>query len=57
MRDLGQRYVQYFNRRYSRSGTLWEGRFHSSVAPTPSLEAIHQAAMPLSKGLKSILAA
>jgi putative transposase len=25
-RPLGQTYVQYFNRRYSRSGTLWEGR-------------------------------
>ena len=35
MRDLGQRYVQYFNRRYSRSGTLWEGRFHSSVVGSP----------------------
>jgi len=31
MRDLGQRYVQYFNRRHSRSGTLWEGRFRSCL--------------------------
>ena len=31
MRDLGQRYVQYFNRRHARTGTLWEGRFRSSV--------------------------
>ena len=31
MRDLGQRYVQYFNRRHDRTGTLWEGRFRSSV--------------------------
>ena len=31
MRNLGQRYVQYFNRRYKRSGTLWEGRFHSCL--------------------------
>jgi putative transposase len=31
MRNLGQRYVQYFNRRYARSGTLWEGRFHSCL--------------------------
>src|SRR2546428_2248197 len=31
MRDLGQRYVQYFNRRHDRTGTLWEGRFHSCV--------------------------
>lgn len=31
MRNLGQRYVQYFNRRYERSGTLWEGRPHSCL--------------------------
>ncbi len=31
MRSLGQRYVQYFNRRYERSGTLWEGRFRSCL--------------------------
>jgi putative transposase len=32
MRDLGRRFVQYFNRRYERSGTLWEGRFRSCLA-------------------------
>jgi len=32
MRNLGQRYVQYFNRRHARTGTLWEGRFRSCVA-------------------------
>jgi putative transposase len=31
MRKLGQRYVPYFNRRYGRSGTLWEGRFKSCL--------------------------
>lgn len=31
MRDLGQRYVSYFNRRYKRTGTLWEGRFRSCL--------------------------
>ena len=31
MRNLGQRYVQYFNRRYEQSGTLWEGRYHSCL--------------------------
>jgi putative transposase len=31
MRRLGQRYVQYFNRRHARTGTLWEGRFRSSL--------------------------
>ena len=31
MKRLGQRYVQYINRTYRRSGTLWEGRFRSSL--------------------------
>ncbi len=31
MKRLGQRYVQYVNRRRKRSGTLWEGRFRSSL--------------------------
>jgi putative transposase len=31
MKHLGQRYVQYVNRTYRRSGTLWEGRFRSSL--------------------------
>ncbi len=32
MKHLGQRYVQYVNRTYQRSGTLWEGRFRSCIA-------------------------
>jgi REP element-mobilizing transposase RayT len=32
MRDLGRYYVPYFNRRHERTGTLWEGRFHSCIA-------------------------
>ncbi|MFC1773499.1 transposase [Pseudomonadota bacterium] len=32
MKNLGQRYVQYINRTYRRSGTLWEGRFKSCLA-------------------------
>ena len=31
MRRVGCRYVHYFNRRYRRTGTLWEGRFRSSL--------------------------
>ena len=31
MKHLGQRYVQYVNRHYRRSGTLWEGRFKSCL--------------------------
>ena len=32
MKHLGQRYVQYVNRTYKRSGTLWEGRFRSCLS-------------------------
>ena len=31
MQALGGRYVRYFNDRYERTGTLWEGRFRSSL--------------------------
>jgi putative transposase len=34
MRSLGRRYVRYFNDRYRRTGTLWEGRFRSAVVDT-----------------------
>ncbi len=31
MQALGRRYVQYFNRKYGRTGTLWEGRYKASL--------------------------
>ncbi|HHH38924.1 MAG TPA: transposase [Sedimenticola sp.] len=31
MQSLGRRYVQYFNYRYRRTGTLWEGRYRATV--------------------------
>lgn len=31
MKHLGQRYVQYINRTYRRSGVLWEGHFRSCL--------------------------
>jgi putative transposase len=31
MQDLGRQYVRYFNHRYQRSGTLFEGRFRSCL--------------------------
>jgi putative transposase len=34
MKFLGQRYVQYVNRVYKRTGSLWEGRFRSSLVQT-----------------------
>jgi putative transposase len=34
MKALGERYVQYINRRYLRTGTLWEGRYRSCLVQT-----------------------
>ncbi|MEX0902101.1 MAG: transposase [Pseudohongiellaceae bacterium] len=34
MHSLGTRYVQYINKRYRRSGTLWEGRPKDSLIDT-----------------------
>ncbi len=31
MQSVGRMYVRYYNRSYQRSGTLWEGRFKSSL--------------------------
>ena len=31
MQSVGRKYVQYINRAYKRTGTLWEGRFKSSL--------------------------
>ena len=31
MQSVGRSYVRYFNKRHSRSGTLWEGRYKSSL--------------------------
>jgi len=31
MQSLGRMYVRYFNKAYSRTGTLWEGRFKSCL--------------------------
>lgn len=32
MQTLGRRYVAHFNQRHGRSGTLWEGRFRTTLA-------------------------
>lgn len=34
MKDVGSRYAQYVNKRYQRTGTLWEGRHRSSLVQT-----------------------
>lgn len=31
LQSVGRRYVQYFNYTYARTGTLWEGRYRSTV--------------------------
>ena len=31
MQQVGRKYVQLFNKYNHRTGTLWEGRFHSSI--------------------------
>lgn len=32
MKGVGQRYAQYFNRTYQRTGAFWDGRYRSCVA-------------------------
>lgn len=34
MQAVGRSYVRYFNNRHGRSGTLWEGRYRSTVVET-----------------------
>lgn len=34
MQSVGRRYVRYFNDRYGRTGTLWEGRYRATVIDT-----------------------
>lgn len=34
MKALGQRYSQYFNKRHHHTGTLWEGRYRSTLIET-----------------------
>jgi len=31
MQFIGRHYVRYFNFKYERTGTLWDGRFHASL--------------------------
>jgi len=34
IQNIGRRYVGYFNKRYARTGTLWEGRYRSTLVET-----------------------
>lgn len=41
MQGIGRRYVRYFNQRYARFGTLWEGRFRAGpMQPSPYVLAV-----------------
>lgn len=54
MQSLGRRYVAAFNRRHSRSGTLWEGRFRTGLIEGASLGAqalVHVETLPIRAGL------
>ena len=54
MQALGRAYVRYFNARHARTGTLWEGRYRSTVVePTaPLLQCIiYMDASPQHAGL------
>ncbi len=36
LQSVGRRYVGYFNDRYARTGTLWEGRYHANLVQADS---------------------
>lgn len=43
MQTLGRYYVQYFNFKYDRSGTLWEGRYRATLVDTKvNMTAVHK---------------
>jgi len=56
IQSLGRRYVRWFNDRYSRSGSLWQGRYRSAmIDPEPYLLALcrHLESNPVRSGLVS----
>lgn len=59
MQSMGRRYVATFNRRHGRSGTLWAGRFRTSVieAALMGVDAmVYVETLPLRTGLVSVAA-
>lgn len=58
MQSLGRRYVAAFNRRHGRGGTLWAGRFRTSVIEGAALgldAVVYIETLPLRRGLTSSL--
>jgi putative transposase len=57
MQSIGRRYVALFNRRHDRRGTLWDGRFRSSLLDSRTLlmpAMLHIEALPASAGLVAV---
>lgn len=60
MQTLGRRYVRAFNQAYGRSGTLWEGRFRSTVVEPSEVMLscmVHMDLAPVRAGLAADAAA
>jgi putative transposase len=57
MQNLGRQYVMYFNKKYNRKGTLWEGRYKSSLIENFYLFDIMRyiESAPLKEGLVDIV--
>jgi putative transposase len=56
VQSLGRRYVALFNRRHGRSGTLWDGRFRSSLLESESWlfpAIVYVETLPVIRGLAS----
>ena len=56
MQSLGRRYVRVFNQAHGRSGTLWEGRFRSTVVEPAEVLLdcmVHMDLAPVRAGLAS----
>jgi putative transposase len=54
MQSIGRRYVALFNRRHARRGTLWDGRFRTSLLDSQTLllpAMLHIEALPARAGL------
>jgi putative transposase len=54
MQSIGRRYVALFNRRHARHGTLWDGRFRTSLLDANTLlvqATLHIEALPVRAGL------
>jgi putative transposase len=54
MQSIGRRYVGLYNRRHARRGTLWDGRFRSSILDSHTLllpAVLHIETLPVRVGL------